>query len=880
MSRWFRAELPVLGLMLATSRSHAQIVAAEPEAPIVAVFPANVTPVETQVVLQLVIGNTGQVESAVVTSRLPANAPAAFDEAALVATRQARFHASMRDGRPIRSRIEYVVVFPPPGVRPIPAPTGVPAPPNVASTSKSASAQDADVLAMRNHGVTAPTAASATFSGKAPATNLAAPVSISEQDEDYSEISVQVHGAAWPSPRGIGDLRIKRELLDASPRQHTSEMLAAAPGFFVDHEDGEGMGNDVYLRGFDLEHGSGIEMRVGNVPINSPVHVQGQGYADANFIIPEVVRSIRVLEGPYDPRQGDAAIVGSAYFDLGIIKRGNSLKASYGSWNQRRIIGIAAPDQGSEETFVAFALRKTDGFGQNRASESGTLNAQYAFELGTRDHVRLLAVAYGARATLPGVVRQTDVNAGLIGPYDSYPYYSQNQGVQTSRVILGADFDHVTSEGARFEFAPWFMRTGFRARQNFSGNVYSSQLDPELAGGMGDLWETTNLETAMGVTSRFHATPLRVGSWLEVTTEPGVFIRAGNTDQAKSLLSPQTLSVWDRRLDDSLQTLDAGAYIDLDLHFWKRLRVSGGIRADLLSVTVNDRLGYDVPPAQATPGTIPGLTRSAQGVAVGPRVTLEYNLSPNIAATLAYGEGFRSLDASANVASSGGVTGGRPGIQESGRPFSKVSSYELGLRAATKSERYASTLGLFETHVANELVFEATSGGFTREGPSLRRGIVGSVLARPFDWLLSSVAMSVSSATFTTLVPGVSHYVPNVPPLLVRADVAAHRNLTNIGQQMLTGRFGIGYTFLSGRHLTEAIIGPSNHVLNANVSLRRGNVEIGVDAFNLLNLRYADDAEYYVSNWSMTPGTALAAPATHLSQAPPFAVLGTVCLYF
>ena len=90
-------------------------------------------------------------------------------------------------------------------------------------------------------------------------------------------------------------MRIKRELLEASPRQQTSEMLSAAPGFFVDHEDGEGLGNDVFLRGFDLEHGSGIEMRVGNIPINQPVHVQGQGYADANFIIPEVVRSIRVL---------------------------------------------------------------------------------------------------------------------------------------------------------------------------------------------------------------------------------------------------------------------------------------------------------------------------------------------------------------------------------------------------------------------------------------------------------------------------------------------------------------------------------------------------------------------------------------------------------
>ncbi len=729
---------------------------------------------------------------------------------------------------------------------------------------------------MTTPGAPSPVAIRQSTSSKAPAKPPPAPLSTNEQDEDYAEINVHVNGTGWPSPRGLGDLRIKRELIDASPRQQTSEMLAAAPGFFVDHEDGEGIGNDVYLRGFDLEHGSGIEMRVGNVPINSPVHVQGQGYADANFIIPEVVRSIRVLEGPYDPRQGDAAIVGSAYFDLGVPNRGNVFKATYGSFNQMRVVGIAAPEQAVDETFAAFALRKTDGFGQNRASQSGTLNAQYGFDVGTHDHIRLLATAYSARSTLPGVVRQADVNAGLIGAYDSYPYYSQNQGVQTSRVILGADFDDVATDGARFEFAPWVMWTNFRARQNFSGNIYSSQIDPELAGGMGDLWETTNVETAMGATSRFHTAPLHIGSWLEATTEPGVYIRAGHTDQTKSLLSPQTLQVWDRRLDDGLQTLDAGAYLDIDLRFCKRLRVSGGLRADLLSVSLDDRLGYDVPPALAAPGAIARSTRATQGIAAGPRVTLEYDFLPTLAAVVSYGEGFRSLDATSNVASSAGTAG----IQEGGRPYSKVSSVETGIRAATLRERFSATLSVFETHVANELVFEATSGGFTTEGPSLRRGIVGSALARPFSWLLASVALSVSSATFTTLVPGVSHFVPNVPPLLFRADVTARRTLTTVANQPLTGRIGVGYTFLAGRHLTDAIVGPSNNVLNASAALRRGNVEIGVDAYNLLNLTYADDAEYYVSNWSMKPGTALASPATHLSEAPPLALLVTLSVYF
>src|SRR6185503_11238980 len=171
----------------------------------------------------------------------------------------------------------------------------------------------------------------------------------------------------------------------------------------ADHEDGEGFGNDVYLRGFNLEHGSGVEMRVGTVPINSPLHVQGEGYADANFIIPEVVRSVRVLEGPYDPRQGDAAIVGSASFDLGPAERGATVGLGYGSFDQMRLVGIAAPESADPDTFAAFSLRRTDGFGAHRAGQSGSVNAQYGVDLGAHDHLRLLATGYGAHSELPCV---------------------------------------------------------------------------------------------------------------------------------------------------------------------------------------------------------------------------------------------------------------------------------------------------------------------------------------------------------------------------------------------------------------------------------------------------------------------------------------------
>jgi len=147
--------------------------------------------------------------------------------------------------------------------------------------------------------------------------------------------------------------------------------------------------------------------------------------------------------------------------------------------------------------------------------------------------------------------------------------------------------------------------------------------------------------------------------------------------------------------------------------------------------------------------------------------------------------------------------------------------------------------------------------------------------------LLASLAGSLSSATFTTLAPGVSQYVPNIPPLLFRADVSAHGPLSFVRGKPVTGRLGLGYTFLAGRQLTDRIVGPVNHVLNGHAALRYQQLEVGVEGYNLLALQYADDLESYVSNWSLRPGTPLAdRPQTHLSAAPPLTVLGTVALFF
>jgi hypothetical protein len=248
-------------------------------------------------------------------------------------------------------------------------------------------------------------------------------------------------------------------------------------------------------------------------------------------------------------------------------------------------------------------------------------------------------------------------------------------------------------------------------------------------------------------------------------------------------------------------------------------------------------------------------------------VTGEYKITSAIAAGLSYGEGFRSLAAER-------LTDG------SSHPYSRVRSLEAGFRVSAPDDRYTARLALFETRVANELVFEATSGGLETQSASVRRGLVASLLARPLEWLLASLAFSSTSAIFATRIPGVSHYVPNVPSVLLRGDLTMRGRVASIGETPLAGRVGLGYTLLAGRHLTDALLGQANHVLNVGIALRYGSVEIAVDAYNVLGLRYADDEQVFVSNWSFRRGQQPASMATHLTAAPPRTVLGTLALYF
>ncbi len=833
-------------LIAAAITSHAGIAQAQAIAP-----PTVITHVDAQypasalasrkhgdVTLALTVDVDGHVSKVDVLS----SGGADLDEAALVAARQWTFVPAKRGDKPLASRIRVPFHFAPPA-----------APPELVPSDKPGDNEN-------DPHATAPANGSA---AAGPAMVVAEPT------------EVHVTGRPNPPSRGVSDFRLTRKTLTAAPHGSGADLLATAPGVYIAHPEGEAVAQRIYLRGFDAEHGQDVELKVAGIPMNQPSHIHGQGYADLNLVIPETVRSIRVIEGVYDPRQGDFAVAGSAEYDLGVEERRSRVKLSYGSFNTKRVVAVWAPEGQAEETFGAANFRTTDGFGDGtRGGTSGGAVGQYKLKL-PYDVTALFHVgAYAARSNIAGVVRRDDVEAGRIGFYDAYPDPSARaQSAGTSRTQLGVTLEKSPdADGSRLSAAMWGYLASFRARTNFTGYTQRSRIEPTWVG-RGDLIEQSNDDLAIGGSVSYRSARMVPMKDIAVQYELGSEARTHRISQQQNLLQAPQNETWDQRDDADIKTTDIGAFGDVLITGSRYVRVRGGARADLLFFDVDDKLGNFIPSFSQKTHVV-GFRRTASGVAFGPRATIEGHPASWLRLSASYGQGYRSPQA-------------RQLEEGEEAPFAKVRSYEAGA-TFKDGERLSLSVVAYQTDLSYDLAFDPGEGRLERIGPTTRRGLVGYLLGSPADWLSLSLSATYVHATLDSppiatpehpspaFVSGQS--LPYVPPLLVRSDVAFTRSIGSAFGKELAWKVGYGTTFLSSRPLPYGQTSPPVFLLDATVGVRRDWLELSVDAMNLLGARYADTEYAFVSNWQ-TSAVPSRVPARHITAGAPRAILGSVTLY-
>ncbi len=99
-----------------------------------------------------------------------------------------------------------------------------------------------------------------------------------------------------------------------NPVNSSQEILRKVPGLFIGQHAGGGKAEQIFLRGFDIDHGTDIALSVDGMPVNMVSHAHGQGYADLHFVIPETVEKIDFGKGTYYAGKGDFATAGYVSF--------------------------------------------------------------------------------------------------------------------------------------------------------------------------------------------------------------------------------------------------------------------------------------------------------------------------------------------------------------------------------------------------------------------------------------------------------------------------------------------------------------------------------------------------------------------------------------
>ena len=108
----------------------------------------------------------------------------------------------------------------------------------------------------------------------------------------------------------------------------------------ITQHSGEGKANQYQLRGFQLDHGTDFAITLDGMPLNMPTHGHGQGYADANFLIPELMSYVVARKGPYFADEGDFSSAGAVYIYYKDEVPKGLFTATMGSFDYGRLLAI------------------------------------------------------------------------------------------------------------------------------------------------------------------------------------------------------------------------------------------------------------------------------------------------------------------------------------------------------------------------------------------------------------------------------------------------------------------------------------------------------------------------------------------------------------
>ncbi len=380
-------------------------------------------------------------------------------------------------------------------------------------------------------------------------------------------------------PRSAASSETVRALdLLVRPTRSAQDLLRLAPGVVTAQHAGGGKAEQIFIRGFDADHGTDINVSVDGVPVNMVSHGHGQGYADLHFVIPETVERIDVNKGPYRAEDGNLATGGAIGFATKERLTENLVRVQGGAFRSldaTALVGLPI-DDGATSGYLAGQFIRTDGpFDASQDFHRVNVFGKLTREIGNGGgRVSLTASSFTSAWDASGQIPQRAVDSGLISRFGSI---DDGEGGATSREDVNVRY--ASSGGAQgLDVQAYAVRYRFKLFSNFT-----LFLDDPIRG---DMIEQRDLRSLRGVNARYRR-PHRLGD-AYATASIGATARADGADVA---LSHSPDRVRDEAFVDShVEERNVSLWAEEDVSLSTRLRIIAGLRTDYFTFDVDDRL--------------------------------------------------------------------------------------------------------------------------------------------------------------------------------------------------------------------------------------------------------------------------------------------------
>ncbi|SMF02397.1 TonB-dependent receptor [Pseudobacteriovorax antillogorgiicola] len=604
-----------------------------------------------------------------------------------------------------------------------------------------------------------------------------------------------------------GEGEVGQAEISQRPLSRTGEIIEFVPGFIATQHSGSGKANQYFGRGFNLDHGTDFRMSIDGMPINMRSHGHGQGYSDANFIIPEVIESLEYRKGPYYADSGDFSSAG--YAKLSTFDRlghGEALIGG-GSYGYGRTLIMDSIGDHQRSFTYAFEAQQYDGPWQGIDENVEKLNgfAKQNFSWG-RDHLSISLMAYDNRWNSAEQVPSRAVEAGLINR-------------------LAVIDDKVGGETKRNSLAMQWQRQLDQARISF--NAYAIDYDLKLINNFTYFIDEANGDQFSQVDSRrvFGAN----GEWQQNLQIAGVPIqqRFGiegqvDTDLETGLYRTQEQDIIETQSEHEAQISNLSLYSSTELGLSTDLRSNISYRVDSYDYQVRNLVNQKSASDRVTMGSLKG--------------SFAYRVGEGLESYLAIGQGFHSNDFKGVLATE---ISDDPEAEDAD-PIVRSLGYETGL-AWSPSSRINLSVGIWQLESDSELIYVGDEGSTEASRASVRRGIEWTTYYRPNTNWTYDLEIAQSDARYSSDPDNEGREVEGHIPLVVSGGVYG-----NMSNGLLAG---LRLRYLGERPLTAdgSQRSSATSLVNLRTGYQWGQFRITLDVFNIFDSKDNDIEYYYAS---------------------------------